>query len=217
MQNEIIVVGYQAYNFVPSLIVGEIEMIEFCLDLTEIDCLIFTSKNAIRSLEKSAAKYPSMEIWKTIPSYVIGEMSAKTLQEFGGRVEYISTSSHAQDFCKEIAGLLTKKKCLYLRGEEIASSLDQTLLKHGILLQSQIVYKNRCAEVLDAQPPPNGSYLIFTAPSAYRFFSSLFAWSSTYTAIALGKTTFSAFDQRINKILSPFQNIQKTIAFLKNQ
>lgn len=217
MQDEVIVVGYQAYDSISSLIVGEIEIIEFNLNLKGIDCLIFTSKNAIRSLEENAIKYPSMRVWKKIPSYVIGEVSAKTVQKFGGKVEYISTSSYAQDFQNEIINLIMGKKCLYLRGEEIAFNLDQELLKQGIFLQSHIVYRNRCVKILEAQPPPNGSYLVFTAPSAYRFFLTHFTWNPTYRAVALGKTTFSVFDRHINKLLSPFQNIQKTIAFLKSQ
>ncbi|WP_027327526.1 uroporphyrinogen-III synthase [Helicobacter pametensis] len=212
---EIIVVGYQSYEFAQSLIVGEIEFLEYRLDLSLFDALIFTSKNALRSLVWNANKYEEMQSWQEIPSFVIGEGSAQAVRDFGGIVCYVSKKSHGASFAREIIPLLDQKKVLYLRAWNIVSHLDLILQQAGINLVSQITYKSKCKTHLVCQAPKKDSVLLFTSPSAYRYFKESFGWDESYLAVALGKTTYASFEDQIQRLLSPFQDIKRSIEFLR--
>lgn len=215
--SEIIIVGYQDYDFAKSLVVGEIVYEDFCLDLREFNSLIFTSKNAILSLMHNAQKYPEMQIWKTIPSYVIGKSTAKTLQDLGGTLAYISPHSYGEEFANFLSSKLSpSSSILYLRAKTTASSLDELLRDRGFKLDSQIAYHSRAKKLASIHKPPKNAILLFTSPSAYRFFLQNFEWDESYTAIALGKTTFQSFDLNISKRISPIQDIKKSIKLLQS-
>lgn len=211
---EIFIVGYQNYDFAKSLVVGEIEFLDCKIDLGVFDCLIFTSKNAIKALVWLAQKYPQMQCWKELPSFVIGEGSAKEVLKQGGKIEWIASDFHSETFIQELLPRLKDKNSLYLRAKEIVSQLDQKLQAQGIKLSSKIVYQSKIKN-LNANKPPKDSILLFTSPSAYRFFMQNFGWDESYLAVALGKTTFSSFDVKIQKILSPLQGIKASIEYLK--
>lgn len=215
---EIIVVGYQSYDFAKSLVVGEIIYEDFSLDLEEFSSLIFTSKNAILSLESNAKKYPKMQEWKSKPSYVIGKGSAKVLQTLGGNLAYISTNSHGKEFASFLQTTLNPKESfLYLRAKNIVSNLDEILKNAGFSIHSQIAYQSQALSLTHAQKPPSKSVLLFTSPSAYEFFLQNFQWDESYLAIALGKTTYERFAQGICKEISPLQDIKESIKLLQSR
>lgn len=211
---EIFVVGYQNYDFVKSLVVGEIEFLNCEIDLEGFDYLIFTSKNAIKALVFLEQKYSHMRRWREIPSFVIGEGSAKEVLKHRGKVEWIASDFHSEAFIKELLPKLKGKKSLYLRAKEIVSFLDQKLQDRGINLISKIIYQSKIKSISDDKPPKD-SILLFTSPSAYRFFIQNFGWDESYLAVALGKTTFASFDLNIQKIISPLQGIKKSIEYFK--
>lgn len=214
---EVIIVGYQAYDFAKSLVVGEIVYEDFCLDLSDFDSLIFTSKNAILSLEYNAKKYPQMQSWKQIPSYVIGKGSAKVLQDLGGNLAHISTNAHGKEFAKELILCLDKKKkYAYFRACEIVSNLDKELRSADFHIDSIISYKTIPSSIYQ-EIPPKGSVLLFTSPSAYRFFLEKYSWDDSYRAIALGKTTYNAFHSEIQAEISPIQEIYKAVLSLQER
>lgn len=213
---EVIVVGYQNYNFAKSLVVGEIIYEDFCLDLKEFDSLIFTSKNAILSLEYNAKKHPQMQGWKQKPSYVIGKGSAKVLKELGGNLASISPNSHGKEFASFLQQTLKpKERLLYLRAKNIVSNLDEILKQSGFSIHSQIAY---CSQILHStQKPPKDSVLLFTSPSAYDYFLQNFQWDESYLAIAIGKSTFERFESGISKEISPIQEIEQSTKLLQSR
>lgn len=211
---EIFIVGYQDYDFAKSLVVGEIEFLDCEIDLRAFDCLIFTSKNAIKALASLEQKYPHMQAWRELPSFVIGEGSAKEILKHGGKIEWIASDFHSESFIKELLPKLKGKNPLYLRAKEIISQLDQKLQTQGIKLISKVIYQSKI-KILNDEKPPKNCILLFTSPSAYRFFVQNFGWDESYLAVALGKTTLASFDTKIQKILSPLQGIQKSIEYLK--
>lgn len=215
---EIIVVGYQNYDFAKSLVVGEIIYKDFYLDLQDFTSLIFTSKNAIHSLQHNAFKYPQMQSWKKIPSYVIGKGSARVLQEFGGNLGAISPNFHGEEFVAFLKNLLNfDESLLYLRAENIVSNLDEKLIQSGFSLTSQIAYRSSPLTLSPSQRPSYGSVLLFTSPSAYKYFLNNFQWDKSYLAIALGQSTYKSFLQGINKEVSPTQDIAESIKLLCNR
>lgn len=63
--SKIYLLNEQKFDGVENLEVFEIEYLKFDLDLKKYDALVFTSKNAIFSLEENGIN------WKSVPSYVI--------------------------------------------------------------------------------------------------------------------------------------------------
>lgn len=215
---EVIIVGYQAYDFAKSLVVGEIVYEDFCLDLSDFDSLIFTSKNAILSLEYNAKKYPQMQSWKQIPSYVIGKGSAKVLQDLGGTLASLSPDAHGKEFASFLQNTLNpKSSLLYLKAKDIVSNLDLLLKEKGFNLLSQIAYYSQALTLPQEQKPSKNAVLLFTSPSSYRFFLQNFSWQEDYLAIALGKTTFECFDSGILKEISPIQDIKESVKLLQSR
>ncbi|RDU69678.1 uroporphyrinogen-III synthase [Helicobacter cholecystus] len=215
---QIIIVGYQNYDFAKSLVVGEILYKDFCLDVQVFDGLIFTSKNAILSLEKNSIKYPQMQRWRSIPAYVIGQSSAKMLQNLGGNLAYISSNAHGKEFANELSQLLDKrKKYAYFRAYKIVSNLDKELRERDFCVHSIVSYQSVPANLSQTDLPPKGSVLLFTSPSAYHFFLQKFQWDESYRAVALGKTTFNAFRQGIKAEILQIQEIYKATLFLQEK
>lgn len=215
---EVIVVGYQTYDFAKSLVVGEIVYEDFSLDLSDFDFLIFTSKNAILSLEYNTKKYPQMQSWKQIPSYVIGKGSAKVLEDLGGTLASLSPDAHGKEFASFLQNTLSpKSSLLYLRAKNIISNLDVILKERGLNLFSQIAYYSQSLPLPQEQKPNKDAVLLFTSPSSYRFFLQNFSWQEDYLAIALGKTTFECFDSKISKEISPIQDIKESAKLLQSR
>ena len=102
---EIFLIGSKAEEGVKSLVVSEIKILPFEVNLHNIDALIFTSRYAIKSMAQNAERVGDCS-WKQIPSFVIGEGSAGYLESLGGTIEYIGQDSHGDGFAKEIIPLL---------------------------------------------------------------------------------------------------------------
>lgn len=212
---DIVLVGSKIEADVQSLVVNEIELLPFSINLKNIDALIFTSKYAIASLDNNAKRLNDYS-WKNIPSFVIGQGSANYLFDLGGKIEYIGKDSYGDGFANEIIPLLKNRNPLYIHAKKIVSHINEKLLNHKIKLNEIIAYENKIKKLdISLAPKPN-SILIFTAPSHYKSFLSNFKWDGSYIAIAIGMTTFGVFDSGIDAFVSPKQNIQDCIDFAKD-
>ena len=207
---DIVLIGSKAESNIKSLIVSEIELLEFALNFTNIDALIFTSKYAIKSLVNNAERLNDHS-WKKIPSFVIGKGSADYLKQMGGTIEYIGEDSHGDGFANEIIPLLKDRNPLYIRAKKIISHINEKLIHHKIKLSEVVGYENKIKKLdMRLAPKPN-SILIFTAPSHYKAFLSNFKWDGSYIAVAIGMTTFGVFDAGVNAFVSPKQSVQACI------
>lgn len=211
---EIVLIGSRVEENVKSLVVSEIELLPFDVDLSNIDALIFTSRYAIKSMAENAKRLGDYS-WKAIPSFVIGKGSAAYLEELGGKVEYIGQDSHGNGFAKEIIPLLENRHPLYIHAKKIVSNVNEKLIQHKIKLSEVIAYENKTKKLDSHLTPLPNSILIFTSPSHYKAFLSNFKWDGSYIAIAIGMTTFGVFNAGINAFVSPEQSIQACITFAK--
>lgn len=209
---DIILIGSKEETNIKSLVVSEIELIEFSLNLNNIDALIFTSKYAITSIANNADRLKDHS-WKNIPSFVIGKSSADYLIKMGGTIEYIGEDSHGDGFANEIIPLLKNRNPLYVRAKKIVSHINEKLIHQKIKLHEIIGYENKVKKLDPKLAPTPNSILIFTAPSHYKAFLSNFKWDGSYIAIAIGMTTFGVFDAGVNAFVSPKQSIQDCIEF----
>jgi len=118
-----------------NLPVFKINFIKQNIDFNSYDALIFTSKNALYSLEHYDEK------WKNIPSYAIAPMTADIIKNLGGNLVFTGVTNHGNQFALEIQDKLIGKKVLYLRGSKVVSNLIETLQ-----IDDKIVYESVCKE-----------------------------------------------------------------------
>lgn len=166
------------------------------IDLNSYDAIIFTSKNAINTIDSLNKD------WKKIPSYVISEQTAKLVKDLNGKLEYVSKTRHGNEFANEISNILKGKKVLYLRGKEIVSDLIEILKENSINCNDEIIYENCFNESVKKIKIPKYSKIIFTSPSTIKYFFKVFSWDETYTAISIGHTTAKYFPDNIKPIIS---------------
>ena len=215
----IVLVGSKKYEEIDSLIVSEIEYHDMRDSFREIphhtDALIFTSKNAIKSLEENLKKYPQYLFLKKIPCYVIGEGSALFLQKYGFTIGYVGEDSHGSGFASEIIPLLKHKKVVYFRAKKIVSQIPEILAESKIEVRQIVAYENKKSEAKNLVRPAPRSILIFSAPSYYASFIQNFVWDGSYIAVAIGLTTFYSFNEEIEAYVSPRQSIESCIDFAR--
>jgi uroporphyrinogen-III synthase len=132
---KIYLLSNQIYAEVENLEVFKIEYIESKIDLLKYDALIFTSKNAIYSLESFNKD------WKKIPSFAIAPKTAQVIEKLGGKIAFTGITSHGNDFAQELIELLKNKKVLYIKALKTVSNLVDILKNNDVLLDELVVYK----------------------------------------------------------------------------
>ncbi|RLA77740.1 MAG: uroporphyrinogen-III synthase [Epsilonproteobacteria bacterium] len=183
-----------------NLPVFEINFIKQNIDFNTYDALIFTSKNALYSLEHHN------ENWKTIPSYAIAPMTADIIKELNGNLVFTGVTNHGDQFALEIQEKLKGKKVLYLRGSKVVSNLIDTLQ-----CDAQIVYESICKKNNQNLKPPKNSIIIFSSPSTIKCFLDNFDWDDSYKAISIGKTTAKYFPKYIDFTISDTTSLKSCV------
>jgi uroporphyrinogen-III synthase len=181
-----------AHNFPVITINPIIEKI----DLQDYDALIFTSKNAIHTLNEIN------ENWKKISSYVIAPQSAKYLKWCGGKLEYVGKSKYGDEFAQELIPLLKGRKVLYLGGKRVVSNLVDILKDKGIDCHQEAIYETVCKKYPNKIHLPKNSIIIFSSPSTIECFLENAYWDESFQAISIGKTTAKYFPSYIQPIVS---------------
>lgn len=129
-----------AENSVENLEVFKINFLPLQIDYKKYDALIITSKNAVLAVNKFSKD------WKDIPCFAIASKTAKVIEKYNGRVEFIGSSGHGNEFANELIPLLKNKKVLYLRAKRVVSNLVEILKKEDIDIEEEIVYETTCNE-----------------------------------------------------------------------
>lgn len=192
-------------KFAKNLPLFEIVYLEHSGNFEGYDALIFTSKNAIYSLEAQGKNY------KKIPSYVIAPQTAKVLKELGGNLEFVGKEKHGNAFAQELLSKLHGKKALYLRAESVVSNLANILNAGGVVCDERVVYKTECKELLKKERLPKGSSIIFSSPSSIKCFFKNMEWDESFTAIAIGKTTASYFPPYITPNIAETTSLESCV------
>lgn len=197
------------FKGVENLEVFKIEFIPSDIDLNNYEALIFTSKNAIYSLDSFNNE------WKNIDSYAIAPKTAKVINENSGKVKFIGVSSHGNEFAKELAPLLRNKKCLYVRAHKVVSELVDILKENDILIDELITYKTVSNVNFLNEEIENNSTIIFTSPSSVNCFFEKYVWNDTLRAIVIGKTTSKYLPKNVKFEISSNTSIEECIKLAK--
>jgi uroporphyrinogen-III synthase len=195
------------YEGVENIELFSIEYLPKKIDLSKYDALIFTSKNAIYSIDSFNKQ------WKDIPSYAIASKTAEIIEKYNGNLIFTGKKSHGDDFAHELIDVLKEKRVLYLKAQKTVSNLTNILKENNIDIDEQVIYKTSCKDVdITLQ---NNSVFIFTSPSTVECFFNKFTWNDTYKAIAIGKTTAKYFPTEINYKVSSLTSIDECIKLAK--
>ena len=204
---KIYLLSNQKYPDVENIEVFQIEYIKSEIDLLKYDALIFTSKNAVYSLDSFNKD------WKKIPSYVIAPKTAQVIERLGGDIVFTGITSHGNEFAKELVDLLKNKKVLYVKALKTVSNLVAILKENGISLDELVAYETSCNEsntILE-----DNSIFIFTSPSSVDCFFKQYTWKDSYKAVVIGKTTADYLPNNINFIVSSETSIDECINLAK--
>ena len=200
---KIYLLSNQKYTCVENLEVFQIEYIKSSIDLLKYDALIFTSKNAIYSLDSFNKN------WKNIDSYAIAPKTSEIIKKLGGKVVFTGITSHGNEFAQELINLLKNKKVLYVRALKTVSDLVEILKQNKILIDELVAYKTSCkkSEIL----LEDNSIFIFTSPSSVECFFNQYSWKNSYKAIVIGKTTAKYLPKEVNYTISSETSIDECI------
>ncbi|EES89728.1 uroporphyrinogen-III synthase [Helicobacter canadensis] len=201
-----------------------LELLEICFvedsmlkqKIKEVECLLFTSKNAVFALEHFMPKE-----WQNLPCYVIGEGSKKALESLGGKVEFVASAAYGDLFGRELVEILRGKKVLFVRAKKVASNLVEILKKGGIVVLESILYETKILNISEdkKQSFKEDSIFFFSAPSSLRAFLQNYAWRESYLALCIGKSTAKVAEELLGKnakiSLSPKINIKDSLEFAK--
>ena len=160
--SKIYLLNDQKYQDIENLDVFGIEYIPSNIDLSTYDALIFTSKNAIYSLDSFN------KIWKNIPAYAIAPKTANIIEKLGGKLVFTGETSHGDEFANELILKLKDKKVLYIKALKTVSNLVEILKTNQIDIKELVTYKTSCKKsniILE-----DNSIFIFTSPSSVECF-----------------------------------------------
>lgn len=208
MNRKIYLLSNQKYKEVENLEVFKIEFIETKIDLSKYDALVFTSKNAIYSINSFNT------LWKDIPSYSIATKTANIVEELEGKNYFDANCKNGDEFAQKLIPLLKGKKALYLRAQKVVSNLVDILKDSKIDIEELIAYKTVCNENLNKKLELN-STIIFTSPSSIKCFFKKYKWDKSYNAIVIGETTAKYLPDGLEYKVSPHVNIQECINLAK--
>lgn len=202
--SKIYLLNDQKFEGIENLEVFEIEYLKFNLDLNKYNALVFTSKNAIFSLEENNIN------WKNIPSYLIAPKTADIAKKFKANIAFIGSSGHGNDFANELIPHLKDKKVLYIRALKTVSNLTNILIENGVDIDEIVAYKTSCnkksIEILE-----KNSTIIFTSPSSVECFFQKYSWDDSFKAISIGRTTALYLPENIKCEISSITSVEECI------
>ena len=204
---KIYLLNNQKYSNVENLEVFQIKHIKSEVNVLNYDALVFTSKNAVYSLDSFNND------WKKIPSYVIAPKTAEVIENLGGNIAFIGITSHGNEFAQELINELKDKKVLYIKALKTVSNLVGILKDNKINLDEVVAYETSCKETnIDLE---EDSIFIFTSPSSVECFFKQYSWKDSYKAVVIGKTTADYLPKNVDFIMSSETSVDECVNLAK--
>jgi len=194
---------------IKKLDIFDIGFIKYRIDFHLYDALLFTSKNAIYSLQNNNE-------WKDIPSYAISNKTANILKDNNSNLVFTGTSGHGDDFANELIPKLQNKKVLYIRAKEVVSNLVNILNSNNVVCDEIVTYETICKTYDEKEQPIKNSIIIFSSPSTIKCFFNNFTWDNSYFAVVIGKTTAKYLPSYINYKIAQKTSIESCIQMAKS-
>lgn len=203
MPKKIYLLNNLEYDGVENLEVFGIEYLPSKININKYDALIFTSKNAIYSIDSFNKD------WRNIDSYAIAPKTANVIEKHDGKLVFTGVSSHGDNFAQELIPLLKDKKVLYIRASKTVSDLTEILNNNNVDIEELIAYKTSCKKV--DKKLENNSIFVFTSPSSVQCFFKNYDWNDSYYAVCIGNTTAKYLPSEIKYKISSKTSIEECI------
>lgn len=200
---KIYLLNNQEFKDVENLEVFGINYISSDINLKNYEALVFTSKNAIYSIDSFNKD------WKNIPSYVIAPKTAKIVNNLKGNLAFTGISSHGNEFAEELIPLLKGKKVLYIKASKTVSNLSNILKENNTDLDELIAYETTCKKVNKSLE--KNSVFIFTSPSSVECFFKQYTWNDSYKAVVIGKTTANYLPKEVEFSISSETSVEECV------
>ncbi len=185
-------------------------MIEFtCLkdniDLSGIDTILFTSKQAIVYTNEISNDWQSKKI------LAVGSATAKMAKELGATDIYYPKEFYGEVLAKDILEKFSSSKIVYIRPKVVSFDSKAFLSKEGIDIKEEILYETTCKEH-SGKELERGAVVIFTSPSTIECFFKSFNWDSSYKAVVIGKSTLKNLPQNVTAFVANEATISSCVA-----
>lgn len=203
-------VGKEHFIGVKNIVLNKIKLFDFTANLNEYDALIISSKNALRALKRTKSEFNA-----DLALYVVGKESEFYAKTLGFKNIKIPPKAYGKDLANAFKDELKGKKCLYLRAKEIASKLDEELIKAGVNLEQIIVYENTYCPPKKSIKLERPAVFIFTAPSSVQNFLKNFRIDKKDKVVVIGTTTAAALRSSRNVFMPKEQSIKACVALAR--
>lgn len=161
------------------------------LALSEVDWIVFTSANAVRSFFERIDEL-GMSPDASTRYAVIGAKTAQALQTRGCRPGFQSPVASGQDLFTSLMEqcLVSGDTVVYVRGKDVATDPQRQFLDAGLLYYPIVCYETKAVSIDAATVKQFGEsdYICFTAPSSVDSFHDQFG-APQARPVAIGETT----------------------------
>ncbi len=188
-----------------NLPVFEIKPIKQEVDFSNYNAIIFTSKNAVYSIDAINKN------WKKQPAYVIAPQTAKIVKSLDGNLKFVGKEKHGDKFALEIIEKFKHQKLLYIRGSKIVSDIVNILNTNNIICDELVVYETVCKKFNKKIKLPKNSTIIFSSPSTIKCFLKNISWDESFKAISIGHTTAKYFPQDIVPTIADTTSLESCV------
>ena len=178
------------------------------LDLRKYDYLVFTSKRGVDAIERIT------KAWKNLPSFAVGEATAKYIEKLGGQVAGVS-NGYGEDLANTIAKSSQKGYYLVVRPKRVVTAVAKILQEKGIEVEEAILYETICEDCQKFRKPSKGSVIIFSSPSTVECFMRCFGWDESYKAVAIGQKTAKALPASIEAHIPSIPTLEACVELAK--
>lgn len=192
---------YEGVIHIPIL---TISFLHPSIDFDTYQGLILTSKQALLALNQYTFS------WEKLQCICVSEGTAEAARKAGAlNVEA------ADGYGASIPALLQTKvgtgKWLYVRPKVIASDWIERARNEGFEIDEAVVYETTCNEEARDVAIEKDAVLVFTSPSSIDCFCASYPILSSYSIVAIGKTTRAAFKNAKDVHVSPQTTVASAI------
>lgn len=184
-----------AYDGVHSLPMIDFESTVDSIDLSHIDILLFTSKQAVTVADRISP------VWKNYPCIAVGSATKEKIEALGGTVIYMPQNFYGQELAQDLVEHFRDQRVLYLRPQKVAFDMRASI-DTKLAFSEQIIYRTICKRYTKQDKPPQNSVIIFTSPSTITCFVDNFGWDESYTAVVIGETTQKSLPKPCKYVIS---------------
>ena len=188
-----------------SLPMIEFTRLKTSIYLSDVDTILFTSKQAIIYLDEISNEWQNKKI------LAVGSATAKMAKELGATDIYNPKEFYGEVLANDILEKFSDSKIVYIRPKVVSFDSKAFLSDRGIDIKEEILYETTCKEH-SGKELEDGAVIIFTSPSTIECFFKSFSWDSSYKAVVIGKTTLKNLPQNVTAYVANEATISSCVA-----